>query len=171
MEKSRLWVFVIGMAALGCEAKASVRASGDTTSAKATTSKSGGPEHDSTTPTTVASAAPPSPTPSVTNDASALPPGCSLVCVEPNVGRLQAADETRLTTGLAETARALESCYPNKPTHTFQLRFGSASNLTGFGVDIDDEEGPACMIDVRSRMPPLTMAGPSTIRCTEKCKR
>jgi hypothetical protein len=100
-----------------------------------------------------------------------LPPGCTLVCVQPNIGRLQTADEARLTSGLAETARAIEHCYPNKPTHTFQLRFNSASTLTGFGVDIDDEDGPPCMVDIRARMPEITMAGPSTVRCTEKCKR
>src|SRR5687767_388293 len=102
MEISKRWsTALLLLSALGCEAKANVRAGGDTTSAKATASTVERPPPAAPTPTSVASQAPPP-----AADTNALPPGCTLVCVQPNVGRLAAADETRLTSGLAETARA-----------------------------------------------------------------
>jgi len=171
MEKDRFYAVAFSaLVIVGCQANASVKAGGDTSSAKADADLNAKAFSDS--PPAGSSTPPPA-----AGDAGApvsdgtLPQGCTLTCVQPNVGRLNQADEARLTSGLADTANAVEACYPNRRSHTFQLRFNSASNLTGFGVDIDSQDGPPCMSSIRQRFPALTMAGPSTIRCHEKCRR
>lgn len=171
-------IFVVLGLVLACETRGAMYAGTDSTSANApepandppTTAIVGDPQKPQPVPPPIASS---KPAPDASTGERAMPADCSLVCFNANANgaRLSAADEARLASGLAETAHALEQCYPQKPTHTFQLRFNSAAALTGFGVDIDDQDGPACMIDIRSRMPAITMVGPSTIRCTEKCKR
>jgi hypothetical protein len=112
----------------------------------------------------VAAPAPPA------SSAAAGEAACPLVCVVPHRGRIARADEARLATGLAPTIEALHGCTPGSPAR-LTLRFDSAGKLTGFGAEADDTDDTPCLSSIRAQMPPVTLAGPVTVRCTESCPR
>jgi hypothetical protein len=125
-----------------------------------------------------ASAPPPAsavPQPTAVAPAPPAKPECPLVCHVANRGRVPAADETRLSNALAGVTNALHACVRGAmPTMT--LRFDSQGSLTYFGVDEEGGEdgvsGEAtCVEAARRQKPAVTFAGPSTVRCVERCGR
>lgn len=129
------------------------------------------PPQDATAAPPQASA-PPVAQPAAPSDVP-LPPGCSLQCVLPNRGAVSPQDEARLAAGLGAVLTELHGCVGgDRGGAVLTLRFDSQSNLVGLGIDTADPEHDErpCMEAVRSRKPSVTMPGPSTIRCTERCR-
>ena len=98
-------------------------------------------------------------------------PACPLSCTVAHRGPIGAAEEARFTAALADVTSTLHDC-ASGPIPSMTLRFGSQGALTHFGVE--EEAGgsdPRCIDAVRSARPPIQFAGPSTVRCAERCPR
>lgn len=114
------------------------------------------------------------PTPPSVAPSNVPPPrGCSLQCIIPHHGAVANADEARLTSELGSTLTELHSCLGGSPGGAvLTLRFNSQSKLASMGIDVGDppdQERP-CMESLRAQVPVVSMPGPSTVRCTERCR-
>ncbi len=114
------------------------------------------------------------PAPSAAPTASTEPvkprPGCGLVCVAPQKGRVAPEDEARLAQGLADVTQSLHECVAG-PIPSMTLRFDSTAALTGFGVAYDGgDTRNSCIDAINMRHPSVTYPGPATLRCSERCE-
>jgi hypothetical protein len=180
---ARLVLGALVLFAAGCAANA--RAKAELSSPESSSSSSGeGPsgfegsssEAPAATPETAVSsarAAPATPAAAASSAEPAPPrPGCALACTVATKGRMAAADEARLTQGLADVTESLHQCIgPRIPPMT--LRFDSAGTITGFGVPHEPGgiTADSCVDAINLRVPAVSYPGPAAVRCAERCRR
>lgn len=169
--------------ASGCAANASAGAKARAASDKdddnawgASASASAGTKNSEPAP---ASAPPPesAPTPEkVVATAEPPPPAytgnCQMTCFQPLQGPITAQENAAVTQALDGARAAMGRCSGGRPVSaTYTLRFNTSGELIDLFVEPYAMESVACVDEVRSSRPTLSLPSRVTVRCQDRCRR